>query len=443
MLSQDDAQTIASSLLSRSNADGCEIVLSGMREHNLRFAREGATTNRTAERISLRIASHVAGRVGAVEIASLDEAEGLAALARSEEIARALPRDRDYVPPLGPQRYEESLRYREATAAAGLDVLAAKAETVVAEGARRGVATFGQIASGAGFRARATSAGLFAYERASEIELSTTARNFRDDWSGWAGAKSNDAEKLDAPSVARRACAKAAQSETPRDLEPGGWTTIFEPEATAELARWLLHALDARAADEGRSCFSKKGGGNLRGEKLFDEKLTLSSSPRDAFAPEAAIGFEGAPQRARAWIDRGALATLYLDRAYAKQTGAEPIPCPHSFRLAGGDATLDEMIRATKRGVLVTRLWYTNMLDPRALLLTGLTRDGNFLIENGRIVAPARNLRFNQSLYALFGKIEALGPAEPTWSALYDEGLAAAPPMLVENFGFSSKSGGI
>lgn len=443
MLSPDDAKTIASRLLARSSADGCEIVLSGMREHNLRFAREGATTNRTSERISLRIASHVAGRVGAVEIASLDEGEGLAALARSEEIARALPQDEDYVPPLGPQRYEESRRYREATAAAGLDTLAAKAESVIAEGKRRGVATFGQIACGAGFRARLTSAGLFAFERAAEIELSTTARNSKDDWSGWAGAKSNDVEKLDSASVARRACAKAAQLEAPRDLEPGGWTTIFEPEATAELARRVLHALDARAADEGRSRFSKKGGGNLLGEKLFDEKFTLSSSPRDPIAPEAAIGSEGAPQRERAWIDRGVLAALYLDRAYAKRTGAEAIPCPHSFRVAGGKTSLDEMIRATKRGVLVTRLWYTNMLDPRALLLTGLTRDGNFLIENGRIVAPARNLRFNQSLYALFGKIEALGPEEATWRALYDEGFAAAPPMLVENFRFSSKSGGI
>ena len=111
--------------------------------------------------------------------------------------------------------------------------------------------------------------------------------------------------------------------------------------------------------------------------------------------------------------------------------------------MEGGSVPIEEMIRSTKRGLLVTRLWYTNMLDSRSLLLTGLTRDGNFLIENGRIVAPARNLRFNQSLATLFAQIQALGPAEPTWRALRDEGLSAAPPMLVSGVAFSSRSGGV
>ena len=111
--------------------------------------------------------------------------------------------------------------------------------------------------------------------------------------------------------------------------------------------------------------------------------------------------------------------------------------------MEGGDASVDDMVRATRRGLLVTRLWYTNMLDPRSLLLTGLTRDGNFLIENGRVVAPARNLRFNQSLGELFARISALGATRRTWSALRDGGVAAAPPMLIESFNFSSRSGGI
>jgi predicted Zn-dependent protease len=443
LLEENEARAIVERLLARSRAEGCEIVLRGGREHNLRFVREGATTNRTAEEISLRISSHVDVRVGSVEIAALDEDACTAALAQSEEIARALPKDPEYVPPLGPQNYQHAERNDEATARIGLVGLAARAGVVMAEGRRRGVDTFGQIASSAGFVARGTSAGLFAYDRRSEIEMSATARNRTDAWSGWGGAKAHRAELLDAESVAHRACAKAAWSEPPRDLEPGSWTTIFEPEATAELARWLLRALDQRAADEGRNCFAKKGGGNLCGELLFDPKFSLRSDPGDALAPECPIGWEGVPQRARAWVDGGRLASLYLDRAYARKIGAEPIPCPGSFRVGGGAVSLADMIASTKRGVLVTRLWYTNMLDPRALLLTGLTRDGNFLIENGRIVAPARNLRFNQSLSALFSKIEALSAEEPTWSALYDHGVAAAPAMMVEGFNISSKSSGI
>ena len=128
---------------------------------------------------------------------------------------------------------------------------------------------------------------------------------------------------------------------------------------------------------------------------------------------------------------------------WAQRTGAEAIPHAGSFTVAGGETTIEDMIRATKRGVLVTRLWYTNMVDPRGLLLTGLTRDGNFLIENGRIAAPARNMRFNESLAALFAKIGALGRTERTWRALGSGGVAAAPPMLVERFAFTSRSSGI
>ncbi len=443
LLSRRDVRWIADRLLAASSGDGCEIELLGGREHNLRFANGGATTNRSAEWVTLRIAAHARQRVGVVQIASFDEAPALRALAKAEEIARELPLDPDYVPPLGPQRYAKSGLFCEQTAALGLDALASHAGLAIEEARARDVAAFGQVASGASFVARATSAGLFSYERQSAIELSTTARNRSDAWSGWAGAKSIQAAGFDAASLARRACDKAAWSQEPRDLEPGNWTVVFEPEATAELALWLLDSLGARAADEGRSYFSQKGGGNRRGERLFDEKLTLRSDPKDPVAPQSAIGREGAPHLPRDWIEKGRLVSLSLDRAYAKKRDEAPVPPASSFRMEGGPVPIEEMIRQTKRGLLVTRLWYTNMLDPRSLLLTGLTRDGNFLIENGRIVAPARNLRFNQSLATLFARIEALGPAERTWRALRDEGLSAAPPMLVSGVTFSSRSGGI
>jgi len=135
--------------------------------------------------------------------------------------------------------------------------------------------------------------------------------------------------------------------------------------------------------------------------------------------------------------------TLYRSRAWAQKTDAEPVPFARNFIVEGGDASLDDMIRSVKRGVLVTRIWYENMVEPKSLLLTGLTRDGNFLIENGRIVAPARNLRFNQRLGELFANILALGKTERTWRAAGGGGAAAAPPMLVEKFHFSSRSSGI
>ncbi len=218
---------------------------------------------------------------------------------------------------------------------------------------------------------------------------------------------------------------------------------MLEPVAVADLAFWLLSAMDARAADEGRSFYSRPGGGALTGEKLFDEKLTIRIDPSDPLAPEGGVGFEGVPHRARAFIDKGVVSTLYRSRAWAQKTDAEAVPFARNFIVAGGDASLDDMIRSVKRGVLVTRIWYENMVERKSLLLTGLTRDGNFLIENGRVTAPVRNMRFNQRLGDLFGRIVALGPTQRTWRAAGGGGAAAAPPMLVEKFHFSSKSSGV
>lgn len=444
-LSADDVKSLTERALARSKADACVVCVEGGESRSLRFARGGATTNMSNAGVTMRISSHVGSRVGSVGVSSFDDESLDAALRRSEEIARLLPADPDYVAPLGPQKYPPSNRYDEATARTELDGLVAAAQTVIAEGERRGVETFGYAASGRRFEAMATSAGLFAYDRASEIEFSVTARNRADTWSGWAGANEFRADRLDAASLARRACDKAAHDETPVDLEPGPWTVVFEPAATAELVRFVLNAMDARAAEEGRSFFSRAGGGTRRGEKLFDARLTVRSSPGDEQAPESAIGWEGVPQRPIAWIDEGVAATLYRSRSYAQKTGEEAIPHSRCFVVAGGATRLADMIRATKRGVLVTRLWYTNMVDRRGLLLTGLTRDGNFLIENGRVVAPARNMRFNQNLGAMFARIAAIGPAERTWRSTTSGGSAAAvaPPMLIEGFDFSSKSSGI
>ncbi len=443
LLSSDEVKAICERLLSNSRADACEIEIRGEEEQNLRFARGEATTNAALAMLSFRISSHCNRRIGSVSVTSRDERELIKALRRSEEITRTLPADPDYIAPLGPQNYAVAVRYDEEAAALRLDRLTDWARVVIEEGKRRGVETFGCAARGRRFHALATSAGLFAYDRASETAMSATARNKADNWSGWAGANEFFASRLRAKDVAARACEKAAHDGPVRDLEPGEHTVVFEPMAVAELAHWLMISLNARAADEGRSFFSRKGGGAKLFESLFDEKLTIRSDPADALAPESPIGYEGVPHEPRLWIDRGVLNSLYRGRVYARRTGTEPVPHPRNFRMEGGDASLDDMIGSVRRGVLVTRLWYANMLDPRGLLLTGLTRDGNFVIENGKVTGPARNMRFNQSLAQLFARIEALGPSERNWSAIRDGGAIAAPPMLVERFNFSSKSSGI
>lgn len=442
-LSPDDAKSITDRLLALSKANSCTILVDGGETQSLRFAHNSATTNVATADVSLRVKSHIGGRTGSVATASLDMGDLESALARSEEIARLLPVDPEFVAPLGSQSYTETSRYDEATGDLGLAFLADAAASAIAQGRKRAVDMFGCATSLRRFEALATSNGLFAYDRWSEIDLSTTARNQADNWSGWAGACEFAAVKLDAQDIGRRAAEKAARDTPILDLEPGRYTVILEPVAVAELARWLLWLMDARAADEGRSFFSGKGGGTKLGEQLFDPKLTIRSSPRDPVAPEAAFGAEGVPHRARQWVEKGALRSLWRSRYWAEKSGEEAVPAATSFTIEGGETSIEEMIRQTRRGILVTRLWYTNLVAPRSLLLTGLTRDGNFLIENGEIVAPARNMRFNESLAAIFSRIAALGRSARVWRDMGRGAAISAPPLLVEGFEFSSKSSGI
>ena len=174
-LSSDDAKAIADKILARSNADACVVRIDGGEDLSLRFARAGATTNIATSEISLRVSSHIGARIGSVSTTRLDDDALEAARARSEEIARMLPVDPDYVAPLGPQTYETAARYDDNAASLRLDALASEAAQVIAEGARVGVDTFGCASSARRFETLATSNGLFAYERRSEIDLSATA----------------------------------------------------------------------------------------------------------------------------------------------------------------------------------------------------------------------------------------------------------------------------
>lgn len=440
-LSRDEVEAVAERLLARSEAGfgsaSCSIFIEGGETQSLRFAGGSATTNVANAPSKLRVTADVDGRSGSVEVGGLEPEALERALGRAQEIARLLPPDPEFMPPLGPQNYASTSRYDEPTGVLGLAALAEMAGCAIEEGRAKGVDMFGCAASGRRFEAMATSEGLFAYDRESFVDFSTTARHRSDRWSGWAAGSEFSAARLDAMAIGRRAAAKAAQEAEPLDLEPGRYTVILEPTAVGELAYWLLASMNARSADEGRSFFS----GRL-GEALFHEALTIRSGPQDALAPDIAFGSGGLPQQPRRWIDKGAQREMWRSRYWAQKTGLEAAPAPRSFTVEGGATPLDEMIRGVRRGVLVTRFWYTNMLDPRSLLLTGLTRDGNFLVENGEIVAPVRNMRFNESLAAAFSRIAAIGPSERVFSDM-GRGAVGAPPLVIEDFEFSSKSSGI
>jgi predicted Zn-dependent protease len=185
-------------------------------------------------------------------------------------------------------------------------------------------------------------------------------------------------------------------------------TVVLEPMAVTELLQFLSGSLNARRADEGRSFFSKAGGGTQVGEKIFGDAITLRSDPTDPTMPGPTFDGEGVPLAPTSWIDKGTLTGLVYNRYWAKKQGKQATGFPNRWALAGGTATRDELVKGVTRGVLITRFWYLRMVDPQAILVTGLTRDGTFLIEKGEIVAPVNNFRFNESPAALLANVEAM-----------------------------------
>jgi predicted Zn-dependent protease len=440
LLTPSDAKVVTDRLLARSKADHCIVRMTGGERTNLRFARGSATTNGYLSDLRVTVESHFGLRAGGASVSALDEQALEAMIARSEEIARSAPENRELLPPAGPQTYPVGAGYDAPTAAVRAERLAAVSKPVIDEAASRAIDVAGYCMARQGFDAMATSAGLFAHEARTGAAFTVTARNKSGTWSGWAGRSDTRFDLLDTARLGRRAIDKAAYTAPAVRLEPGRYTVILESSAVSDVVTWMLWHMNARDADEGRSVFSRRGGGNRLGEKLFQDGVTISTDPGDPVAPERVFGDDGLPQRRTVWVEGGVLRNLIYSRIWAQQKGREPIARPSSFVMAGGTTTVDDMIRATRRGVLITRFWYTRLLDAQKLLMTGLTRDGNFLIEDGRIVAPALNFRFNESPVSVLANVLAIGPSERTRGGEREDSVVSAPPLLVKDFNFSSTS---
>ena len=215
---------------------------------------------------------------------------------------------------------------------------------------------------------------------------------------------------------------------------------ILDPSCVFDLMSWLIGFFDQRSADEGRSFATKKGGGSRLGGQLFGKNITLYSDPNDPLVPGSIYSDDGQPAQRTTWIENGVLKNLQCSRYWAKKSKLDPVPSPTSLALVGGTASTADLLKQVKRGLLITRFWYIREVDPQTVLLTGLTRDGVFLIEDGAITKPACNFRFNESPVAMLNKVVAMGPSVRAYG---DESVGlpvAVPQMLVDDFTLSSVS---
>jgi len=433
ILTKEEAQVILKKVIGFSKADECEVTLSGSNGGNIRYARNAVSTAGEISNMSLAVSSSFGKRTGTATVNEFDDVSLEKVVRRAEELAQLSPENPEFMPLLGNQTFEEGIAYNAQTAAITPDI---RAEMVlksltVAKEAKLEAAGF--LENSNDFRAVMNSKGLFAFHKDTNVSFSVTVRNHEGTGSGYVDQSFNDLSKLDTLAQSKIAAMKANGSVGARAIEPGKYTVILEPLAASDMISNMFRGFDARSADEGRSFMSKKGGGTRLGEQLFNEQVTIYSDPMNPELPSATWNNDGLPLKKTVWVDKGVVKNLSYSRYWAKEKGVAPLPFSRSMIIEGGTQTLEELIKGTEKGILVTRFWYIRSVDPQTLLLTGLTRDGTFYIENGEIKFPVKNFRFNESPVIMLNNVEALG--KPVRS-----GDLLIPPMKIRDFTFTSLS---
>jgi predicted Zn-dependent protease len=433
-LTESEARALLEKTLKMSKAEACEVNISGNSGGNIRYARNTVSTAGAAEDNNVVVQVRYGKRSGTATANQFDEATLERTVRAAEELARLAPEDPESMPPLGPQSYSPvAAAFVDQTAAITPAYRATVAEQSITPAKAKGCVAAGFLQDGSSWQAMANSKGLFAYHKDTGLNFSVTMRTTDGLGSGYVERDVNDVARFDAAAASEIAIEKAVASREARAIEPGKYTVIMEPTAAVELLQPLVFSLNARNADEGRSPLSKAGGGTRLGEKLVDEAVSIRSDPANMDVPTSPWAGDGRVRKPTSWIEKGVVKNLFYSRYWAEKQGKEALPGPANIIMDGGTASIEELIRDTARGVLVTRFWYIRYVDPQTLLLTGLTRDGTFYIEDGKIKHAVKNFRFNESPIIMLNNVDALGKPVRAQGSM-------VPPMRIRDFTFTSLS---
>jgi predicted Zn-dependent protease len=424
---------------------GAEVeVLLGVNSSALtRFANNTIHQNVAEERRFASIRTLLGQRTARATTNRFDEASIVAAVAQALEITRAQSVDPELLPLAEPAKIAEVERFCPATATVTPRERAATvAEAIRSVESQSGTAA-GIFSTGQSVDAILNSHGLFGYYFDTAAQFSITAMG--EDSSGWAKASAPDCEAFDPLALARRAARKSALAAHPRELAPGRYTAILEPAAVSDLVGQMCFDFSATAVRDQRSFLT----GRI-GAKLFGDGINIADDVYHPLQSGAPFDGEGVPRRRLALVENGVVRELARSRQAASRDGAEPtghgfpLPseegeAPFNIVIQGGSQRLDDIIASTDRGILVTRFWYIREVDPYQKIMTGMTRDGTFLVEAGRIVCGVKNFRFNESLIALLNNVDAMSPSERvSGEESFD---MVAPAMRVRDFNFTEATG--
>ena len=446
MLTESEAKAITDAVLGMTRAEDAVVTVSQNRNSHLRFAANSFLTNGRQDNTTVSVTVWMDRKQGQATGNDLS-AGGLRKIVETaESVARLSPVDREYVPTIGPQAYRPRVDFEESTVNLSVADRARRIHEIISACERAGVVGAGFHQAQGTAAGTATKRGNFRYERSSLAGLTVTARTREGDGSGFFQRSHWDISRLDSERVANEAVRKAQASRNPRALEAGVYPVILEPQAVADLLGFLFRfGFDARSAEEGRSALSAPGGGTRLGQQVFDPKINVFSDPRHSELPGPAAAQDGLPSEKVVLVEKGVVKSLVYSRYWARQRMVEPTRGPVNAILesAGPTATLEEMIKASDRALLVTRFWYIRGVNPRIQLNTGLTRDGLWLVENGEIKHAVRNFRFNESILEMLapGNVEAISRPERV-SGSENRGSADSllPALKLRRFHFTSQS---
>src|SRR5688572_4784670 len=358
ILSKDEAKRILEKVIGFSKADGCEANLNGSNGGNIRYARNTVSTSGEDSNVTLAVQSFYGKKAGTATINEFDDASLEKVVRRAEELARLSPENPEFMEPLAQQTYGESKTFAAATSKITPEFRAQAAANSINPAAAKDVTAAGFLDDNHSFASMMNSKGLFAYNQSTGVNFTATMRTNDGTGSGWVTRDFNDVSKLDTAEASRVAIDKALLSKEAKAIEPGKYTVILEPAASAELLGNMFFNMGARQADEGRSFLSKKGGGTKLGEKIVDERVNIYTDPFNTEAPAAPWTGDGQARKRMDIISGGSVKNLFYDRYWASQKNVAPVPFPGNIIMEGGTASVEDMIKDTKKGILVTRFWY-------------------------------------------------------------------------------------
>jgi predicted Zn-dependent protease len=448
MYSREEIKALTDKVLNMAKADAVEVEFNGGERSGTRWANSTITVNLVQLDQQVSVTVRHGQKSGTASTREFDD-ESLKAMVDEANEAAQTARDNPNLPPLvkGPQDYVPVDAALPAMVNFGPGERAEMVKKSVAVCDKKGALGSGYIPKNYQTTCSANSEGLFAYYQYAEAGMILTCRTQDGRGSGWAGITGvKDLSLIDAAKISEIAADKAVKSQKPRALEPGRYTVILESRPAARFLSLMTGIFNARAVETGpRSYLSgKERGASKLGEKVFSDLVSIKSDIGNPILRQTPIMADGTAARPVTWVEKGVLKNLYYDNQYAARAKKEPTRATPNMSLVleGSNQSVEQMIKSTRRGLLVSFFWYIRAVDQPTLLNTGMTRDGLFLIENGEIAGPVQNFRWNMSPLVGFNNVTAIGESVPmhTGEAYDGPGSALVPAVRIEDFYMTSVS---